>query len=143
VFDRWRHVRSADDFVVGFQYRDDAERFRDDLRARLAEFALELHPEKTRLLEFGRFASVNRGERGLGKPETFDFLGLTRICGRTRAGGFMPAAAHGDLGVPHDPEATHARQIQELALDLRLTLAEYRRVVLDIDEEPQEDPFAD
>jgi hypothetical protein len=55
----------------------------------------------------------------------------------------MLAAAHGDLAVPHDPEATHARQIQELALDLRLTLAEYRRVVLDIDEQPQEDPFAD
>jgi RNA-directed DNA polymerase len=81
-------VRFADDFVVGFQHRDDAERFQRDLRARLAGFALELHPDKTRLIEFGRFASENRRARGVGKPETFDFLGFTHICAKTRTGRF-------------------------------------------------------
>lgn len=82
-------VRYADDIVVGFQHEADAERFRDDMGKRLAEFALTLHPEKTRLIEFGRFAADNRARRGLGKPETFDFLGLTHICGRSRRGRFM------------------------------------------------------
>ena len=68
-------VRYADDFVVGFQHREDAERFLHDLRERFAKFGLELHPDKTRLIEFGRFAAQNRKERGLTKPETFDFLG--------------------------------------------------------------------
>ena len=72
-------VRYADDFVVGFQHRREAERFKDDLRARLRKFGLELHPEKTRLIEFGRYALARRRERGLGKPETFSFLGLTHI----------------------------------------------------------------
>ena len=82
-------VRFADDIVVGFQHRAEAERFGRDLRERLAEFALELHPDKTRLIEFGRFAAGNRRERGLGKPETFDFLGFTHICGATRSGKFL------------------------------------------------------
>lgn len=81
-------VRYADDFVVGFQHRDDAERFLTVLRERLARFHLDLHPEKTRLIEFGRFAAANRQQRGDGKPETFDFLGFTHYCGRTRAGEF-------------------------------------------------------
>ncbi|AKQ65511.1 Mobile element protein [Myxococcus hansupus] len=82
-------VRYADDFVVGFQFYSDAERFQVALRERLRKFSLELHPEKTRLLLFGRYAAKMREERGLGKPETFDFLGLTHICGRTRSGKFL------------------------------------------------------
>lgn len=81
-------VRYADDFVLGFEHRDDAERFLAALRERLAKFHLELHPEKTRLLEFGRFAARDRARRGEGKPATFDFLGFTHICGRTRTGKF-------------------------------------------------------
>ena len=82
-------VRYADDTVVGFQHRSDADRFLRDLRERLAKFALELHPDKTRLIEFGRFAVKDRSRRGLGKPETFDFLGFTHICGVTRRGGWF------------------------------------------------------
>jgi RNA-directed DNA polymerase len=102
VFDLWAHqwrrqhargevivVRFADDFVVGFEYRDDAERFGADLRDRLAKFALELNAEKTRLIEFGRNAARDRQARGLGKPETFTFLGFTHICAKTRKGRFM------------------------------------------------------
>jgi retron-type reverse transcriptase len=102
VFDlwaeRWRRreatgtmiiVRYADDIVVGFEREADACRFRDAMRARLEEFALTLHPDKTRLLEFGRFAAANRARRGLGKPETFSFLGFTHICGRSRRGTFQ------------------------------------------------------
>jgi group II intron reverse transcriptase/maturase len=81
-------VRYADDFVVGFQYRREAERFLRELRERFAKFGLALHPTKTRLIEFGRFASENRRERGEGKPETFDFLGFTHHCGKTRKGWF-------------------------------------------------------
>ena len=82
-------VRYADDIVVGFRHEADAKRFRDDMGRRLAEFALTLHPEKTRLIEFGRFAAENRARRGLGKPETFNFLGLRHICGRSRRGKFQ------------------------------------------------------
>ena len=82
-------VRYADDFVVGFEHRADAERFQADLAVRLAKFNLELHPEKTRLLEFGRFAAAARRLRGEGKPETFDFLGLTHSCSRDRRGRFI------------------------------------------------------
>ena len=82
-------VRYADDTVVGFEHRTDAERFVEALRARLAEFALELHPDKTRTIEFGRHAAQDLAERGDGKPETFDFLGFTHICTRRRSGGFM------------------------------------------------------
>ena len=81
-------VRYADDFVLGFQYRRDAERFLRDLEARFAKFGLELHPDKTRLLEFGRYAAERRQRRGQGRPETFDFLGFTHYCGKTRAGRF-------------------------------------------------------
>jgi RNA-directed DNA polymerase len=101
VLDRWadwwrrRHargnviiVRFADDFIVGFEYQEDAQRFLAELRARLAKFALELHPDKTRLIEFGRFAAERRRARGLGKPETFNFLGFTHICAKMRDGRF-------------------------------------------------------
>jgi hypothetical protein len=81
-------VRWADDFVVGFQYRSDATQFLSDLRERFAKFSLELHADKTRLIQFGRFAAQNRKERGFGKPETFDFLGFTHICGKGRSGQF-------------------------------------------------------
>ena len=81
-------VRYADDYIAGFEHQEDAERFLADLRERLAKFALELTPEKTRLIEFGRYAAERRQARGLGKPETFDFLGFTHICAKTRAGGF-------------------------------------------------------
>jgi len=82
-------VRYADDFIVGFQHRDDAERFRLDLTERLRHFELELHPDKTRLVEFGRFAAQRRAEKGQTKPETFDFLGFTHIGGRRKSGEFM------------------------------------------------------
>lgn len=81
-------VRYADDVVLGFEHRDEAVRFQADLSERLRQFNLELHPDKTRLAEFGRFAAERRKRRGQGKPETFDFLGFTHICGQTRAGGF-------------------------------------------------------
>jgi len=81
-------VRYADDFIVGFQYKDDAERFHLDLRDRLGKFSLALNEEKTRLIEFGRFADTNRRGRGGGKAETFNFLGFTHICGKTRKGRF-------------------------------------------------------
>lgn len=81
-------VRYADDFVLGFQHRGDAERFRQELRERLAKFGLELHPDKTRLIEFGRFAAQRRVERDAGKPETFEFLGFTHCCGKARQGAF-------------------------------------------------------
>ena len=95
---RWRRreatgdmiiVRYADDFIVGFQHEEDARRFLDTMRERLQEFALSLHPEKTRLIEFGRLAAENRKRRGLGKPETFTFLGFVFICSKTRRGKFQ------------------------------------------------------
>jgi len=102
VFDlwaeRWRRreatgdmimVRYADDIIVGFQHERDAKRFWDAMRDRLQEFALSLHPDKTRLIEFGRFAAQNRERRGLGKPETFTFLGFVLICEKSRRGDFQ------------------------------------------------------
>jgi RNA-directed DNA polymerase len=102
VFDlwaeRWRRreatgdmiiVRYADDLVVGFEHESDARRFWDAMRERLQEFSLSLHPEKTRLIEFGRFAAARRAQRGVGKPETFTFLGLVFVCGTSRRGKFL------------------------------------------------------
>ena len=102
VFDlwvqQWRHryavgdvivVRFCDDFVVGFQYQQDAESFLEALKERFYKFNLELHGGKTRLIEFGRFAAHNRKRQGKGKPETFDFLGFTHICDKTRNGKFI------------------------------------------------------
>ncbi|MBV9729004.1 MAG: RNA-directed DNA polymerase, partial [Pseudonocardiales bacterium] len=101
VFDLWadwwrRHrahgdiviVRFADDFTMGFEHERDARRFLAELRERFAKFGLELHPDKTRLIEFGRYAAERRRARGLGKPDTFDFLGFTHICARMRDGRF-------------------------------------------------------
>lgn len=82
-------VRYADDFVMGFQHREDAERFRCELQGRMEHFGLQLHPEKTRLIEFGRYATERREKRGEGKPESFDFLGFTHYCGTTRKGHFV------------------------------------------------------
>ena len=96
--DRWRRreaqgdviiVRYADDFVVGFEYESDARRFWGALRSRLEVFALTLHPDKTRLIEFGRHAANRRTRAGLGKPETFKFLGFVFICGQSRQGKFL------------------------------------------------------
>src|SRR3984893_7771154 len=96
--ERWRRreaagdmiiVRYADDFIVGFEHEGAARRFLDEMRKRLGEFALSLHSEKTRLIEFGRFAAERRRRLGLGKPETFTFLGFTFTCGKTRAGKFQ------------------------------------------------------
>jgi RNA-directed DNA polymerase len=102
VFDlwaaRWRRreatgdmiiVRYADDIVIGFEYEADARHFWDAMRERLREFSLTLHPDKTRLIEFGRHAARNREKRGLGKPETFTFLGFVLICGKSRRGDFQ------------------------------------------------------
>ena len=77
-------VRYADDIVVGFEHREDAERFQVELRERMGKFSLELHEEKTRMIEFGRHAAELRRKRGEGKPETFNFLGFTHICGKTK-----------------------------------------------------------
>jgi group II intron reverse transcriptase/maturase len=96
--ERWRRreatgdmvcVRYADDIVLGFQHESDARRFRDAMRERLQEFSLTIHPEKTRLIMFGRYAAQQRAERGLGKPETFNFLGFTFICGKSKQGKFL------------------------------------------------------
>jgi RNA-directed DNA polymerase len=102
VFDlwveRWRRthasgdvvvVRYADDFVVGFEQCADATRFLHELRERFRKFGLELHPDKTRLIEFGRYAAERRARRGLGAPETFDFLGFTHLCAKARSGAFL------------------------------------------------------
>jgi group II intron reverse transcriptase/maturase len=96
--ERWRRheatgdmiiVRYADDIIVGFEHETDARRFLDAMRERLERFALSLHPDKTRLIEFGRFAANRRVQRGLGKPESFSFLGFTFICGKSRQGTFQ------------------------------------------------------
>ena len=96
--DRWRKrhargqviiVRYADDIVIGLEHEGEARRFVADMRQRMEKFALSLHPEKTRLLEFGRYAAERRARRGLNKPETFNFLGFTHICGRSRQGVFQ------------------------------------------------------
>jgi RNA-directed DNA polymerase len=102
VFDLWAHqwrqrycrgdvrlVRYVDDIVMGFEKREEAEQFQEALRQRLAKFGLELHLEKTRLIEFGRFAREHRRKRGLGKPESFNFLGFTHISGQSRKGRFQ------------------------------------------------------
>src|SRR5882762_1848806 len=96
--DRWRKrhargqliiVRYADDIVMGFEHEGEARRFMADMRQRMEKFALSLHPDKTRLIEFGRYAAEQRARRGLGKPETLNFLGFTHICGRSSRGVFQ------------------------------------------------------
>jgi len=135
VLDTWAHawrrekargevyiIRYADDFVVGFQYRDDAERFLKDLEERMRTFALALHPTKTRLIEFGRFAALNRSERGVGKPETFDFLGFTHMASKERI--------HGRFYVRRWTIAKRLRaKLHEIRLGLR------QRLYLTLDEQ--------
>jgi group II intron reverse transcriptase/maturase len=104
-------VRYADDTVVGFEHRADAERFLADLRNRMADFELELHPDKTRLIEFGKRAASDRVGRGDGKPETFDFLGFTHICARTRRGDFQLAR--------HTRRDRKMAKLLEISKDLR------------------------
>ena len=120
-------VRFCDDFVVGFQYRKDAERFLADLRERFLRFNLELHKDKTRLIEFGRFAAQNRKSKG--KPETFDFLGFTHICGKTENGKFTVFR--------HSISKRIRAKLMELKIELRRRLhhplpvvAKWLRVVL-------------
>jgi hypothetical protein len=109
---RWRQreatgdriiLRYADDTVVGFEHEADARRFLDMMRTRLEEFALSLHPEKTRLIEFARQAAADREQRGLGKPETFNFLGFTFICSKSRKGRFLISKEN--TARPYDGEA--------------------------------------
>lgn len=108
-------VRYADDFVVGFQHHHDAERFHQELSARMTKFGLVLHPDKTRLLEFGRFAATNRRRRGLGKPETFDFLGFTHCCASKRwSKGFIVK------------RLTSPKRLRKKLQELRETLMRYR-----------------
>jgi len=118
--DKWRKqagrgeviiVRFADDIVVGFQYRNDAEQFQQEMTERLRRFKLELHPEKTRLIEFGRTAAENRKERGEGTPETFNFLGFTHMCGKTRKGWFTV--------LRQTIQKKMQRKLQELKVELR------------------------
>lgn len=133
VFDLWAHdwrkreargdmilVRYADDFIVGFEHESDAQRFLAALKLRFARFNLELHPEKTRLLEFGRFAAVRRERRGQGKPETFDFLGFTHYCSKTRKGRFVVKRK--------TMRARLQRKLQELKVELRRRRHEAVRV---------------
>jgi hypothetical protein len=116
-FDRRSH---ADDTIVGFQHRQDAERFQIDLKERLAKFALSLHPEKTRLLEFGRYAAGRRAERGQGKPETFDFLGFTHYCTTRKDGaGFQ-------LG-----RKTQRKRMKAKLREIKETLRRHRHTPID------------
>src|SRR5947209_4516590 len=121
VFDLWadqwrkRHargqviiVRYADDIVMGFEHEGEARRFVADMRQRMEKFALSLHPHKTRLIEFGRYAAQRRARRGLGKPETFNFLGFTHISGRSRQGAFQPKRQ-----TPRDRMRAQLRAIKE------------------------------
>ncbi len=127
VFDLWAHqwrqqhatgdiviVRFCDDFVVGFEHQQEAKRFKEALIERFEKFNLELHADKTRLIEFGRFAAKNRERKGLGKPETFDFLGFTHICGRTQKGKFIV--------LRHTIGKRMRRKLMELGKELRRRL---------------------
>lgn len=127
IFDLWAHqwrqkhatgdiviVRFCDDFVVGFEHRQEAEQFKEALVERFRKFNLELHADKTRLIEFGRFAAQNRERKGLGKPKTFDFLGFTHICGRTQKGKFIV--------LRHTIGKRMRRKLMEIGIELRRRL---------------------
>jgi RNA-directed DNA polymerase len=134
VFDLWanqwrkRHacgsmimVRYADDFVVGFQNRGDAEGFLRELRKRFEQFGLQLHPDKTRLIEFGRYAAERREKRGQERPETFNFLGFTHYCGITRKGTFT---------IKRKSIAKRMRtKLQEIKMQMKLRMHEATEVV--------------
>ena len=129
-------VRFADDFTAGFEYQEDAQRFLADLRQRFAKFGLELHPDKTRLIKFGRHAAWRRAERDVGKPETFDFLGFTHLCATTAAVAvcqqperLICAVAAGRRSaappappVPCSPSRLAAQQSAEMRVEVRLKL---------------------
>ena len=108
---RQAHRNARDDTVAGFEHQDDAERFVADLRLRMEMFGLELHADKTRLIEFGKRAAANRKTRGEGKPDTFDFLGFTHICGRSRRGYFLLHR--------HTKRKSMMAKLQEIAEELR------------------------
>ena len=132
VLDEWVHrtwrpeeargemiiVRYADDFVLGFQHRSDAERFLREATARFAAYGLTMHPDKTRLIEFGRYAAANRRERGQGRPETFDFLGFTHYCRSTKKGRFgigrKPIAKRMNRKLKAIQQALHRRQHEDI-----------------------------
>jgi hypothetical protein len=103
-------VRYADDFVVGFQHESDARRFLEELKERFRQFSLELHADKTRVIEFGRFAAERRTRRGEGKPATFNFLGMTHVCDKTRQGSFTVL------------RRTMSRRVREKLADLKQEL---------------------
>src|SRR2546421_9392393 len=121
--ERWRRreatgdmiiVRYADDFIVGFQHEADARRFWDNMRKRFEEFSLSLNPDKTRLIEFGRFAAERRAQRGLGKPETFNFLGFTNLCVWVKSNGGMGSlyrSQHELIGVFKNGKAPHRNNV--------------------------------
>jgi RNA-directed DNA polymerase len=114
-------VRYADDAVLGFQHREEAERFLEELRERLGKFEMELHPEKTRLIEFGRYAAERRQKRGEGRPETFTFLGFTHICGTSQKTGYFTV----DRKTSGKRMASKLRQIHAQLRDrLHVSLAE-------------------
>jgi len=136
--DQWRQrsargdmiiVRYADDFVVGFQYRDDATRFQRELGDRLAKFNLELHATKTRLIEFGRFAVDSRRKRGQGKPETFTFLGFTHYCGKRKDGGFTVKRKTARKKLKSKFREVKARLRRDMHVDVA-TVGKYLRSVL-------------
>jgi RNA-directed DNA polymerase len=104
-------VRDADDFVIGFEHYDEAKACLEELRARFAEFGLKLHTEKTRLIGFGRYASERREKRGEKRPETFDFLGFTHKCAKTRKDGWFTIHRH-----------TIAKRLRATLLKIRLEL---------------------
>ena len=109
-------MRYADDLVAGFQYKRDAKCFLDAVKERFGNFGLELHPDKTQLIEFGRFALRDHRQRGLGRPETFDFLGITHYCMETRAGALsVGAQARRKANEPH-PETDQGSAAQADAL---------------------------
>lgn len=138
--DQWRKrhaqgevivVRFADDTVVGFQYESDAWRFWKELKERLLKFGLELHPEKTRLIEFGRYALKNRAERGEGKPETFTFLGFTHICGKTRKGGRFALWRHTIKKRMHAKIAEIKEELRKRMHDPILKVGQWLKSVLE------------
>jgi RNA-directed DNA polymerase len=108
-------VRWADDFVVGFEHQSEAEQFHQELAERFAKFKLKLHPEKTRVIEFGRLAVNNRKRRGQGKPETFNFLGFTHICGKTRSKGMFTV-------LRHTMSKRQRTKLKEIKTELRLRM---------------------
>ena len=110
----------ADDFIAGFEQKEEAERFYREMQERLAKFGLEIEKSKSRLVEFGRYARERRKRRGLGKPETFNFLGFTFYCGKTSKGKFcvIPKTNTSAKGVDNEAEPETVRTLHLLRTDL-------------------------